>query len=286
MCRSVLQNGAYIGCGTGELWDLFNRFTDSIIFLTWSLEDWSAVDASLLTLLSALSRWRIWEHPSVPRIRRLTLERVWAWFRKPVYTWMSYSWRNTSLSRAIAAGPCRGNKPLWDSWQRTKENNTHIRKIEAETMRVWEFRSKNLLWCVYECQLTKKSSLVAICLWVLVDKRYHWFRWLGAESMVISILMHVCIFRPHWIKKTEWTLFFGKAMYIAGLWVGIQSACDLVSQTSQLRILHSATTDNLSPFDSKIGCICQSIKINYNKHVYHQRQVRKPINSEVKWDKC
>ena len=70
------------------------------------------------------------------------------------------------------------------------------------------------------------------------------------------------------------------------LWVGIQSADDLVSQTSQLRILHSAEEDNLSPFHSKIACLWQNIKINNNKHVYHQSQVRKPIVSEVKWAEC
>ena len=43
-----------------------------------------------------------------------------------------------------------------------------------------------------------------------------------------------------------------------GLWVGIQSAGELVSQTSQLQILHSSEEDNLSPFDSKIVCLCQS----------------------------
>ena len=52
-----------------------------------------------------------------------------------------------------------------------------------------------------------------------------------------------------------------------GLWVGIQSAGNLVSQTSRLRILYSADEDNLSPFDSKIACRCQSIKLN-NIHVY------------------
>ena len=39
------------------------------------------------------------------------------------------------------------------------------------------------------------------------------------------------------------------------------------SQTSQLRILYSADEDNLGPFDSKIDCLCQSIKINNSKHV-------------------
>ena len=34
-----------------------------------------------------------------------------------------------------------------------------------------------------------------------------------------------------------------------GLWVGIQSAGDLMSQTSKIRILHSAVVDHLSSSD-------------------------------------
>ena len=33
-----------------------------------------------------------------------------------------------------------------------------------------------------------------------------------------------------------------------------------------VRILHWAEEDNLSPFDSNIACLCQSIEINNNKH--------------------
>ena len=51
------------------------------------------------------------------------------------------------------------------------------------------------------------------------------------------------------------------------LWAGIQSTGDLVSETSQVRILLSAEVDNLSPFDSNIACLCQSIEINNKKHV-------------------
>ena len=51
-----------------------------------------------------------------------------------------------------------------------------------------------------------------------------------------------------------------------GLSAGIQSAGDWVSKTLWVRILHSAEEDNLSPFDSKIACLCQSIQIN-NKYV-------------------
>ena len=36
---------------------------------------------------------------------------------------------------------------------------------------------------------------------------------------------------------------------------------------SWVRILPSAEEDNLSPFDSNIACLCQSIEINNNKYV-------------------
>ena len=67
---------------------------------------------------------------------------------------------------------------------------------------------------------------------------------------------------------------------------GIQSAGNLIYQTSKVRILHAAEEDNLSPFDSKIAWLYQSIKHNNNRHVYCQSQVRKPTGSEVMWAKC
>ena len=36
------------------------------------------------------------------------------------------------------------------------------------------------------------------------------------------------------------------------------------------------SSDNLSPLDSNIACLCQSIEINNNNHVYRQSQVRMP----------
>ena len=71
-----------------------------------------------------------------------------------------------------------------------------------------------------------------------------------------------------------------------GLSAGIQSAEDWVSETLWVRILHSAEEDNLSPFDSKIACLCQSIEINNNKYVYRQSQVRMPNGSGVRWAEC
>ena len=42
-----------------------------------------------------------------------------------------------------------------------------------------------------------------------------------------------------------------------------------------VRILHSAEEDNVSPFDSNIFCLCQSIDINNNK--YHKTKLNKTI---------
>ena len=71
-----------------------------------------------------------------------------------------------------------------------------------------------------------------------------------------------------------------------GLSAGIQSAGDWVSETLWVRILHSAEEDNLSPFDSNIACLCQSININNNKYVYRQSQVRMPNGSGIRWSEC
>ena len=71
-----------------------------------------------------------------------------------------------------------------------------------------------------------------------------------------------------------------------GLSAGIQSAEDWVSETLWVRILHSAEEDNLSPFDSKIACLCQSIEINNGKYIYRQSQVRMPNGSGVRWAEC
>ena len=54
----------------------------------------------------------------------------------------------------------------------------------------------------------------------------------------------------------------------SGLSAGIQSVGDWVSETLWVRILHLAEEDNLYPFDSKIACLCQSIKTN-NKYIYY-----------------
>ena len=88
----------------------------------------------------------------------------------------------------------------------------------------------------------------------------------------------------HWLTiglcndvRVSWlTNHCGNIMYLTlslmisvGLSAGIQSAGDWVSETLWVRILHSAEEDNLSPFDSKIDCLCQSIEINNNNnHVF------------------
>ena len=70
------------------------------------------------------------------------------------------------------------------------------------------------------------------------------------------------------------------------LWVGIQSAGELMSWDFQVRILHYAEEDNLSPLDSNATCLCQIIEISNNKHVYREGQVRKPNCREINWAEC
>ena len=52
-----------------------------------------------------------------------------------------------------------------------------------------------------------------------------------------------------------------------GLSTGIHSAGDPFWETPWVRILHSAEEDNLSPFDSKILSLYQSIEISNTKYV-------------------
>ena len=72
--------------------------------------------------------------------------------------------------------------------------------------------------------------------------------------------------------------------------VGLSAAFSLLASWCLrpwwVRILHSAEEDNLSPFDSNIACLCQSMEINNNKHVYRQSQVRMPHGNGVQWAKC
>ena len=70
-----------------------------------------------------------------------------------------------------------------------------------------------------------------------------------------------------------------------GLSAGIQSAGDLVSGAPGSNPAFSREK-KLSPFDSNIACLCQSIEINNNKYVYRQNQVRKSTDSGVKWAEC
>ena len=76
--------------------------------------------------------------------------------------------------------------------------------------------------------------------------------------------MYVCWSQGRAVEFKFYSLILDSSV---GLSAGIQSAEDWVSETLWVRILHSAEEDNLSPFDSKIACLCQSIEINNNKYV-------------------
>ena len=65
-----------------------------------------------------------------------------------------------------------------------------------------------------------------------------------------------------------------------------ETECQNSIPKSLVQILHSAEDDNLSPFEFRIACLCQSIEINNNKYAYRQSQARKPNGSGVEWAEC
>ena len=97
------------------------------------------------------------------------------------------------------------------------------------------------------------------------------------------------------VKWAECSLIIGTGCRVQVLaWSSIaQSVCQrafsllaILCLGPRVQILHSAEEHNLSPFDLNIACLCQSIEINNNKHVYRQSQVRKSTDSGVKWAEC
>ena len=70
-----------------------------------------------------------------------------------------------------------------------------------------------------------------------------------------------------------------------GLSVGIQSAGDSVPETLGSDSAFSRGRQLVS-FRFEIACLCQSIIIDNNKHVYRQSQVQKPTGSGVEWAEC
>ena len=66
-----------------------------------------------------------------------------------------------------------------------------------------------------------------------------------------------------------------------------QSVCEWAFSLLANRCLETSRFEyDMSPLDSNIACLCQSIEINNNKHVYRHSQVRKPNGSEVRWAEC
>ena len=62
-----------------------------------------------------------------------------------------------------------------------------------------------------------------------------------------------------------------------------KTTCLLSIRENRLPVLGANAKRQWGPFDLKVACLCQSIGINNNKHVYRQSQVRKPNCSGVDW---
>ena len=67
---------------------------------------------------------------------------------------------------------------------------------------------------------------------------------------------------------------------------GIQSSGELVPETLGSNPAFSRGRQLVSFRLKKMACLCQSIEINNNKHIYRHSQVGKPTGSEVEWAEC
>ena len=102
-------------------------------------------------------------------------------------------------------------------------------------------------------------------------QQYGQWHWLWHSLMIFVVMV---LFQMHKLLTAQSVCqraFSLMAIWCLSLWV---------------RNLHSAEEDNPSPFDLNIACLCQSIKINNNKHVYRQSQERKPAGRGVQWAEC
>ena len=111
---------------------------------------------------------------------------------------------------------------------------------------IWCPRPPRFESCIHQ---RKTTCLISIRLLSKSDNKYLYHR------------SHVWTDSGSEVKWDECSLIIGTGCWVQvvclvldssdGLWVGIQSASDLLPQTSKVRILHSIEEDNLSAFDSQ-----------------------------------
>ena len=126
----------------------------------------------------------------------------------------------------------------------------------------WKYFDENA-WVIYALNFNSKIT----CLYqnIEIDNNKHLYcqsqvrkpTETGVEWAECSLIIHVGT--GYWVQ--DFSLILDSSV---GLPAGIQSAGDSVPETLG-RILHSAEAGNLSPFDSKIACLCQRFEINNNK---------------------
>ena len=94
------------------------------------------------------------------------------------------------------------------------------------------------------------------------------------DNLVVTLCVHVC---EHTHSHPPW------AWYL----LSKERHCNIYKNskfiTSTRRFASHPRRKNK---DSEIACLCQSIEIHNNKHVYRRSQVRMPIGSEVEWAEC
>ena len=111
-----------------------------------------------------------------------------------------------------------------------------------------------------------KYPALLLCESTKINKNKHVYRQGQVRKPTSSNVNEVWMLAYHkdGLWSSSFCLIFDSSV---GLWVGIPSNGDSVYQTSKVIIQHSAEEKSLSPFDSKIACLCLSIKMNNIKHI-------------------
>ena len=131
------------------------------------------------------------------------------------------------------------------------------------------------------CNLPYNAMMpyLLICSMILYLHNDNEFRIYMYMYVCVCVCIYVCVYTYMSGSEVEWAeclLIIGTGCRVFLAWSSIaQSVCQQAFSLLANRclrplvpILHSAEEDCLSPFDSNIACLCQSIEINNNKHVY------------------
>ena len=152
----------------------------------------------------------------------------------------------------------------------TVPTNTCYHKLISWTLGMFSLSRKNrncfrIRMKIHDTNINRNMEIATNRLGRTLQVKGH-----SIYEIASAILNHV------WSAKRIWNILIVKntSIWLIKCLVSQCWVCAFIhgwnSPDDYMQILLSAEEDNLSLFDSQIACLCQSIEINNNKHVYHQ----------------